>query len=297
MKIFICSIVFAILVHYVLAKQIDAKNVVVAINCGSEDSFRDSYGVLYQEDKYFSDGVTSDYGAQFQWRGQDATPYMTERYHSGDFSYNIPLRGDSKYVLILTFSEVYFTRPGQKIFNVDLGKQRIITDLDVFERVGQFVPYEEFIPFELRSGNIYINDRIANGAYNKGEIVINFKQGRIDNPKINAIRIVRGGLTDTHYEEFKQGLESINKIKEERDQNQRELELNQRRETERQFEDEEEAFESAEAAKGEHNAQQTIMQNLLNIPYLLELSAIGFVVLFILILKKLNAPAANVKDD
>lgn len=41
--------------------------------------------------------------------------YQTERYHHSTFGYEIPLKGDGEYVLVLKFSEVYFNAPDQKV--------------------------------------------------------------------------------------------------------------------------------------------------------------------------------------
>lgn len=46
----------------------------------------------------------------------DGILYQTERYTLDDsFEYEIPLRKDGSYVLVLKFSEVYFKSAGQKV--------------------------------------------------------------------------------------------------------------------------------------------------------------------------------------
>ncbi len=71
--------------------------------------------------------------------------------------YNIPISQSGKYVLVLKFSEVYFNSPSEKIFDVSLGKELIIRGLDIYTKVGKASAYDEFIEFELKNNNIFIN--------------------------------------------------------------------------------------------------------------------------------------------
>jgi len=43
----------------------------------------------------------------------------------------------------------------------------------------------------------------------KGEIILNLLKGEKDNPKINAILIVKGTLADTDYEDYRKKLEDL----------------------------------------------------------------------------------------
>lgn len=63
------------------------------------------------------------------------------------------------------------------------------------------MPYDEFIVLEMRDGQLYHNeDRITKALVNgKTELKIDFVKGKADNPKINAMVLVRGSLSDTHH--------------------------------------------------------------------------------------------------
>ena len=76
--------------------------------------------------------------------------YQTERLSSETLTYSLPLKSNinGKYVLILKFSEVYFN---SKIFNVALGKENIIKNLDIYAKVGKAEAYDEYIKFEIRN--------------------------------------------------------------------------------------------------------------------------------------------------
>lgn len=90
--------------------------VVYAVNCGGP-AHVDVYGIEYKKDP-LSVGFASDHGKNLAIRRvpeQDQILYQTERYHLADFAYNVPIRADGEYVLLLKFSEVWFTEPNQKV--------------------------------------------------------------------------------------------------------------------------------------------------------------------------------------
>jgi hypothetical protein len=112
--------------------------------------------------------------------------YQTERWHTDSFTYSIPLKRSGKFVLILKFSEVYFNLPGQKVFDVALGKKILIKNLDIFERAGKATAHDEYIEFELKNDKIYVKNSEVDGAYDAKtkNIKIRFLKGAQDNPKI-----------------------------------------------------------------------------------------------------------------
>jgi hypothetical protein len=122
--------------------------------------------------------------------------YQTERWHSETFTYSLPLSESGKYVLILKFSEVYFNNANDKVFDVALGKKTVINNLDVFAMVGKAAAHDEYIQFELRDDNVYINGVEAINAYEpKNRVLrVRFVKGEKDNPKINAILLYKGDI-------------------------------------------------------------------------------------------------------
>ncbi|KAH3886673.1 hypothetical protein DPMN_010685 [Dreissena polymorpha] len=90
--------------------------VIWAVNCGGE-AHTDINGIRYQEDK-LPVGISSDYGKSLVIQRvvpQDQILYQTERYHVNSFGYDVPLTKDGDYVLVLKFSEVWFTTANQKV--------------------------------------------------------------------------------------------------------------------------------------------------------------------------------------
>jgi len=174
------------------------EKVVFAVNCGGEE-YEDTNGVNFVKDTgYYNAGTSSDYGLQYDITlTKDMELYQTERWHSDSFIYSVPVSDPGHYVLVLKFSEVYFQKAGEKVFDIGLGKLRVIQNLDVFEKVGKAAAHDEFIEFDLLENNkIMVKDKEAEGAYDKKNklLRIKFIKGQADNPKINAIAIVKGDL-------------------------------------------------------------------------------------------------------
>lgn len=174
-----------------------ADKVVFAINAGGE-AHVDVYGIRYSKDPLRTVGTASDYGKQLQIGRvpqQDQILYQTERYHTATFGYDIPVYDDGWYLLVLKFSEVYFNAPNMKVFDVVLnGDLTIASDLDVYERVGRGVAHDEYIEFEVKSGKILYNEDET--EITRGKMRVEFIKTYRDNPKVNAIILVKGKLND-----------------------------------------------------------------------------------------------------
>lgn len=138
--------------------------------------------------------------------------YHAERWGE-NFSYKIPLsdKEDSQHTLVLKFSECYFWEPGMKVFNVVIGDTTVIKNMDPFASAGQkLLPGDEFIDLQVRGGKLYVDGNVVKSAFNKSsQIVVSFNKGLADNPKVNAIMLVKGGVENTHkgtYEAYKESM-------------------------------------------------------------------------------------------
>lgn len=200
------------------------ENVVLAINCGGE-AFKDSREIQYIEDSFVNGGQSSDFGSQFEIKNTaDQAPYQTERWSESDITYSLPL-GDGKYVIVLKFSEVYFNSPNEKVFDVFIGSKKVVANVDIFSKVGKSTAYDEFIEIEIKGGRAYYSGKSIENGYDieEGTLELIFKKGLKDNPKINAILVVKGTLADTDYENFKNQLDDLEKEKAEKERKQREI--------------------------------------------------------------------------
>ncbi len=173
------------------------KDVVYAVNCGG-DAHRDSVnGVNYDKDPNRV-GVASDYGKQLvigRVNGHDQALYQTERYHTATFGYDVPINEDGDYLLVLKFSEVYFNAPNMKVFDVVLnGDLTIAADLDIHEKVGRGVAHDELVEFKVKDGKILLGG--DESEINMGKVRVEFIKSYRDNPKINAIALIKGSSKD-----------------------------------------------------------------------------------------------------
>ncbi|KAG6804073.1 malectin [Apis florea] len=188
----------SMLLFTVCVQSLQSLEVIYAINAGG-DTHTDSYGIRYTRDPLMNKvGTASDYGKQLiigRVNTIDQILYQTERYHHSTFGYDIPINEDGDYVMILKFCEVYFNSPNMKVFDVVLnGDHTVVTDLDIFERVGRGIAHDEYISFKVQAGKLIYNDEESDIL--AGKIRVEFIKGYRDNPKINAIAVVKGNIED-----------------------------------------------------------------------------------------------------
>ncbi|XP_017780478.1 PREDICTED: malectin-A [Nicrophorus vespilloides] len=189
-KLFLSHFLLCCLISYVNSLG----QVIYAVNCGGE-AHTDALGIHYERDPLHGRiGIASDYGKRLiigRVHPNDNILYQTERYHTNTFGYDIPLNSDGEYVLVLKFSEVYFSAPDQKVFDVVLnGDHTIVTDLDIYERVGRGIAHDEYVPFVISKGKLIFNGEES--EIRGGKIRVEFIKGYKDNPKINAMYVMKG---------------------------------------------------------------------------------------------------------
>lgn len=192
-KLSLFAIVFSV---SLLLNSVNAGEVLWAINCGGEEH-TDVHGIHYEADSA-DIGVESDHGKSLMIQRvvpQDQILYQTERYHKSTFGYDIPVHRDGEYVVVIKFSEVWFTAPNQKVFDVVLnGEHTIVSELDIFAKVGRGVAHDEIVPFTIRNGKLRVNEETS--QIDGTHISIEFIKGDLDNPKVNAIYVMKGTVDD-----------------------------------------------------------------------------------------------------
>jgi large repetitive protein len=118
-----------------------------AVHAGG-GAYMDTTGLKYQADTRFSGGGTYTTSAAIAGTADDAL-YQSERY--GDFSYTIPVvNGD--YVVTLKFAEIYWTRVGQRVFNVFIGQEPVLRNVDIVAQVGPSAAYDVSVPAHVSNG-------------------------------------------------------------------------------------------------------------------------------------------------
>uniref|UniRef100_H2ZEL8 Malectin domain-containing protein n=1 Tax=Ciona savignyi TaxID=51511 RepID=H2ZEL8_CIOSA len=168
--------------------------VVYAVNAGGENHV-DSNGISYLADP-IQVGTNSDYGRRqsiSRAQPEDGLLYQTERWHDSSFSYNIPVKDDGDYVLVLKFAEVYFYGPNLKVFNIQLNDHSIVQDLDIFNLVGHSTAHDEIIPLSIKKGKLSVMGEYS--TFN-GILKLEMVKGAADNPKICAFYLMKGSVSD-----------------------------------------------------------------------------------------------------
>lgn len=177
----------------------NAYEVIYAVNAGG-DAFTDENQIHYIADPLNDKiGTASDFGKQLnigRVSQSDESLYQTERYHTSTFGYDIPIAGDGEYALALKFSEVYFTAPHMKVFDVVLnGEHTVVEQLDIYQNVGKGVAHDEIVLFTISRGRLYYKEEESD-IRGGGRLRVEFVKGSRDNPKINAIVLFKGSAAE-----------------------------------------------------------------------------------------------------
>ncbi len=102
--------------------------------------------------------------------------YQTERY--GNMTYTFPnLKPGASYTVRLHEAEAYWTSSGQRLFNVSINGQQVLTNFDIYATAG--------------AANKAIVEQFSTTADASGQITIQFTSVK-DNAKINGIEILAG---------------------------------------------------------------------------------------------------------
>jgi hypothetical protein len=105
----------------------------IRIKAGGSD-YTDPSGVLWSADRYYDGG--SVYSTTNSIGGTNAPAlYQSERWQTGSFQYNIPVANGICNVN-LKFSEIYFTQPGTRVFNVAINGQTVLANFDPLAQAG-----------------------------------------------------------------------------------------------------------------------------------------------------------------
>jgi hypothetical protein len=103
--------------------------------------------------------------------------YQSNRY--GNFTYTIPgLTANAAYTVRLHFAEEYWTKAGQRVFNVSINGQQVLTNFDILATAGA----------EYKAVVEQFNATASSG----GSITIQFTTV-VDNAQVNGIEVLGGG--------------------------------------------------------------------------------------------------------
>lgn len=158
-------------------------------NCSSPDAIAISAGGpgagYYAADEYFNGGTASGSNATININGvtnpAPESVYQNQRF--GNFTYTLPgLTPGTSYVVRLHFDEFYWTKVGQRVFNVSINGTQVLTNFDVFAAAG--------------GQDMAIAEQFAATANAQGQIVLQFVSVK-DNAEINGIEIENASAANT----------------------------------------------------------------------------------------------------
>jgi hypothetical protein len=133
-------------------------------------AYTDTLGQVWSADAGFIGGNTSTTASTIA-NTPDPKLYQTERY--GNFSYQFAVPSGS-YNVVLKFAETYWTRTGQRIFNVSINGAPVLTNFDITAAAGAVLT---------------AIDKTFPVTVSNNRITIQFTSGSADLPKVSAIQI------------------------------------------------------------------------------------------------------------
>jgi hypothetical protein len=157
----------------------------IAVNAGGSQ-YTGADGTVYQGDAGFSSGYTYSTTASITGTTDDRL-YQSERY--GDFSYKFPV-DDGDYLVTLKFAEIYWTKVGQRVFNVSIEGKGVLSNLDLVAKVGPKVAYNVTFPVTVTDGVLSIGFKSVVNNAKVSAIEVEPKSGSVSAP--TNVRIVSG---------------------------------------------------------------------------------------------------------
>jgi hypothetical protein len=149
----------------------------VRIAAGSQVAVTDSKQNVWAADVGLASGGTAyTAGTPVAVSGADPLAlYNSERYGANAtmFSYTLKL-ADGSYTVNLGFAETYATAAGQRLFDVSIGGQKVLTAFDIYGTAGAATVVVKSFPATVTGGML----------------VIAFEPGTIQNPKVDSIEVL-----------------------------------------------------------------------------------------------------------
>ena len=142
----------------------------IRINSGGPTDFlvgkyKDSKGNTWENDKYYF-GVQSYFHRKTKVPGlNDQEIWMSERYGPA-FSYRIPLPEKAIYVVALHMGEIFWDKAGERVFDVYIEDQKVISALDLIASVGKDVATVRLYEVKVTDGQLDV-DFVALQQYAK----------------------------------------------------------------------------------------------------------------------------------
>ena len=108
----------------------------------------------------------------------DPALYQTERFSThGVLSYALPV-ANGKYNVVLHFAELYWTKPGQRVFDINLEGKKVATNYDIVRKVGPLAATTETFTVAVADGVLNI------------DLSVPYLSGGADQAKLSALEVL-----------------------------------------------------------------------------------------------------------
>ena len=76
----------------------------------------------------------------------------------------------------------------------------MVKDVDPFLIAGgKLTPGDLFLNVRVKGGKLTIDEKEIKDGVKDGKLELEFVKGKADNPKVNGIMLIEGGLENTHH--------------------------------------------------------------------------------------------------
>jgi hypothetical protein len=169
--------------------------VIYAVNAGG-DGHTDVDGIIYAKDESKNHhGIWRDLNHYHNVNPEDKIIYKTYAATSKMAEYNMPVKGDGKYWLILKNMERYSVScpTGNCVFDAIInGNHTILSDYDIIAKAGRDTAIDEFVYFEVCNNTLKYKNEIS--KINNSIIRLAFKAKK-GYAKVSAIVLLKGDIS------------------------------------------------------------------------------------------------------
>jgi hypothetical protein len=117
-------------------------------------------GTMWSDDAFFDVGSSFVLDASQVINGaDDQSVYRSERYDAVGFTYNIPVPEPATYKVVLHFAEIFWMVTDARVFDVSIEGNVMLSDLDIYARVGGFTKLVEEFDVAVNDGFLTIEFR------------------------------------------------------------------------------------------------------------------------------------------
>ena len=133
----------------------------------------------FAADQYYSPSSQSEGTAATIAGTLDPALYQTERYSTnGTLSYAVPV-ASGQYLVVLHFAEIYWTKAGQRVFDINLEGSKVLGLYDIAKKVGPRTAVTETFYATVTDGTLNLDLRVP------------YESGGADQAKLSALEVLQ----------------------------------------------------------------------------------------------------------